>query len=104
MWSTAEFKACLPLYYAMSSAASSFIIKEDSKNYKLAKVVSTKLSIEDENLLQQITVIAYKLGSIKEPTKSELVRLILTHALSSIKNESKKLSLLSQQYEKKNSG
>jgi hypothetical protein len=60
----------------MTAAASSIVSKENKKkNYKLTKGVSTKLSIEDNNFLQQVTAIAYQDGSIKEPTKSELVRL-----------------------------
>jgi hypothetical protein len=65
-------------------------------NKKLTRVVSTKLSIEDDNFLQQITTVAYRDGTIKEPTKSELVRFLVTLVLSSIRHEQEKLSLLAQ--------
>ena len=63
---------------------------------KLTRVVSTKLSVGDDDFLQQLTAIAYQDGSIKVPTKSELVRFILTLALSSIRKEQARLSLLTQ--------
>jgi hypothetical protein len=37
--------------------------------------------------------VAYRDGTIKEPTKSELVRFLVTHILSSIRQEQEKLSL-----------
>jgi hypothetical protein len=47
--------------------------KGDGDNTKkLTRVISTKLSIEDDNYLQQVTTVAYRNGDIKEPTKSEL--------------------------------
>lgn len=54
---------------------------------KLTKVVSTKLSIEDDKPLQQVSTMAFQYGSIKEPTKSELVRFLITLLLSLIKKE-----------------
>jgi hypothetical protein len=68
--------------------------KDGSK--KLAKVVSTKLSIEEDILLQQVTTVAYGDGTIKEPTKSELVRFLVTLVLYSIRQEQEKLYLLAQ--------
>ena len=47
--------------------------KMNEYDKKLTRVVSTKLSIEDDIFLQQLTTVAYKDGTIKEPTKSELV-------------------------------
>ena len=66
--------------------------KDDSK--KLTKVLSTKLSIEDDNFLQQVTTVAYRNGDIKEPTKSELVRFLITLLLSGIRKEQERLSLV----------
>ena len=40
----------------------------NKKNHKLTRVVSTKLSIEDDDFLQYITTLAYKGGKIKEPS------------------------------------
>jgi hypothetical protein len=39
-----------------------------NNNRKLTKVVSTKVSIEDDNDLQQVSTIAFQYGTIKEPT------------------------------------
>ena len=63
-------------------------------NKKLTRVVSTKLSIEDDILLQQVTNVAYGDGTINEPTKSELVRFLVTLVLYNIRNEQEKLYLL----------
>ena len=69
----------------------------DNKKKKLTRVISTKLSIEDDNYLQQVTTVAYRNGEIKEPTKSELVRFLITILLSGVRKEQEKLSLISQQ-------
>ena len=66
----------------------------DNGNKKLTRVVSTKLSIEDDILLQQVTNVAYGDGTINEPTKSELVRFLVTLVLYNIRNEQEKLYLL----------
>ena len=72
----------------MTTAASSIATEEcNKKNQKLKRVVSTKLSIEDDDLLQRITTLAYQKGDIKEPSKSEIVRLFITLSLSAIKKE-----------------
>jgi hypothetical protein len=73
----------------MTAAASPSSTKEDwKKNHKkLTRVVSTKLSIEDDDLLQRIATLAYQKGDIKMPSKSEIVRLFITVGLSSIKKE-----------------
>jgi DNA polymerase III delta prime subunit len=69
--------------------------KSDGDNTKkLTRVLSTKLSIEDDILLQQVTTVAYRNGEIKEPTKSELVRFLITLLLSSVRKEQERLSLL----------
>jgi hypothetical protein len=77
------------------------IDKEKMNDYdkKLTRVVSTKLSIEDDNFLQQLTTVAYKDGTIKEPTKSELVRFLVTILLSKVRQEMEKQSLPSQKSE-----
>ena len=64
---------------------------------KLTRVISTKLSIEDDNYLQQVTTVAYRNGEIKEPTKSEFVRFLIAILLSGVRKEQEKLSLISQQ-------
>jgi hypothetical protein len=80
----------------MTAAASFSIAAEDNgrKNHKLTRVVSTKLSIEDDDFLQYITTLAYQDGSIKEPSKSEIVRFFITLCLSTIIKEQP--SLLTQ--------
>ena len=71
---------------------------------KLTRVVSTKLSIEDDNFLQQLTTNANtnanRYGIIKELTKSAMVRFLITVSLSSIRQEMDKQSLPSQKSEK----
>jgi hypothetical protein len=73
----------------MTTAASYSIATEEKskKNHKLTRVVSTKLSIEDDDLLQHIATLAYQNGSVKIPSKSEIVRLFITTCLSTIKKE-----------------
>ena len=68
----------------------------DDNKKKLTRVVSIKLSIEDDIFLQQVTTVAYRDGTIKEPTKSELVRFLVTLVLYSIRKEQEKLYLLAQ--------
>ena len=99
-----QFKASLALFHTMTAAAaaSSYSPIDTEENNrrknlrKLTRVVSTKLSVGDDDFLQQLTAIAYQDGSIKVPTKSELVRFILTLALSSIRKEQARLSLVTQ--------
>jgi hypothetical protein len=73
----------------MMTAATSSVVKENSskKSQKLTRVVSTKLSIEDADLLQHISTLAYQNGDIKEPSKSEILRFFITLGLSAIKKE-----------------
>ena len=47
--------------------------KMNNEDKKLTRVVSTKLSMEDDNFLQQVTTDAYRALIIKEITKSALV-------------------------------
>jgi hypothetical protein len=74
------------------------VASNDNKK-KLTRVVSTKLSIEDDILLQQVTTVAYGNGTIKEPTKSELVRFLVTLVLYSIRKEQGKLYFIAQKSE-----
>jgi hypothetical protein len=69
------------------AAAGSTVNENSKKNHKLTRVVSTKLSKEDDDLLQHISTLAYQNGSIKIPSKSEIVRLFITLSLSAIKKE-----------------
>jgi DUF1009 family protein len=64
---------------------------EDDNKKKLTKVVSTKLSIEDDNLLQQFANFVYKAGIIKAPAKSEMLRVMVTHVLSDFEKKTKTL-------------
>ena len=82
----------------MTASASSPIASKQNQenNGKLKRVVSAKLSIEAYNSLQQVSDIAFQYGSIKEPTKSELVRFLITLLLSAIKEEYKRRNLPTQ--------
>jgi hypothetical protein len=77
-----------------ASPSAPIATKENQENNgKLKRVVSTKLSIEDYNSLQQVSDVAFQYGRIKEPTKSELVRFLITLLLSAIKEEYKRRNL-----------
>jgi hypothetical protein len=54
---------------------------------KLTKVISTKLSIEDYNLFQILTNLAYQHGEIKEATQSELLRYIIVQAVNELRSK-----------------
>jgi hypothetical protein len=79
----------------MTASTSSQVANKENQenNSKLKRVVSTKLSIEDYNSLQQVSDVAFQYGSIKEPTKSELLRFLITLLLSAIKEEYKRRNL-----------
>jgi hypothetical protein len=81
----------------MAAATSSVVNPNSKKKHKLTRVVSTKLSIEDDNLLQHITTLAYQDGSIKEPSKSEIVRFLITLCLSAIIKEQPSLLVAQKQ-------
>jgi hypothetical protein len=70
------------------TATISSIVKENSEsNHKFTRVVSTKLSVEDDDFLQRLTTIIYPVGRNKGLSKSELVRLFVTVSLSGIRKE-----------------
>lgn len=72
----------------MTEATPSIVAKEDKRNnHKLTRVVSTKLSIEDHDFLQQLTDKAYQVGAIKE-------RLIITLVSSELRNRPDLVPLL----------
>jgi hypothetical protein len=81
-------------------AAASSVVGDYSskKNRRLTRVVSTKLSIEDDDLLQHITTLAYQHGDIKKPSKSEIVRFFISLILSAIIKEQPSL-LVAQKIE-----
>jgi hypothetical protein len=80
------------------TATTSSTVKENSEsNHKLTRVVSTKLSIEDDDFLQYITTLAYQDRRIKEPSKSELVRYFVTLSLSIVRKEIPSLVTQKQQ-------
>jgi hypothetical protein len=80
----------------MATTAASPTGREKSNDYKKLTKVSTKLSIEDDKALQQVSTTAFQYGSIKEPTKSELVRFLITLLLSAIRKEQERLSSLAK--------
>ena len=71
----------------MSAATSVVGANSGKKKHKLTRVVSTKLSREDDDLLQHITTLAYQHGDIKIQSKSEIVRFFITLVLSAIIKE-----------------
>jgi hypothetical protein len=81
----------------MTEAASSIVKENSKKNHKLTRVVSTKLSTEDDDLLQHITTLAYQNGSIMEPSKSEIVRFFISLCLSAIIKEQPSLLVAQKQ-------
>jgi hypothetical protein len=54
---------------------------------KLTKVISTKLSVQDYNLFQILTNLAYQHGEIKEATISELLRYIIVQAVNELRSK-----------------
>jgi predicted regulator of Ras-like GTPase activity (Roadblock/LC7/MglB family) len=61
---------------------------------RLLQVVLTKVSKEDDIFLQQLTDKAYQVGAIKERSKSELLRLIITLVSSELRNRPDLVPLL----------
>jgi hypothetical protein len=60
---------------------------DDNNKKKLTKVVSTKLSIEDDSLFQQLTYFVYKARIIRAPAKSEMLRVMVTYVLSDLRKK-----------------
>jgi hypothetical protein len=54
---------------------------------KLSKVLSTKVTREDSRKFRVLTTIGYQNRVIKEDTPSEMLRFIITHALSHLQNQ-----------------
>jgi hypothetical protein len=61
---------------------------------RLLQVVSTKVSKEDGIFLRQLTDKAYQVGAIKERSKSELLRLIITLVSSELRSRPDLIPLL----------
>jgi hypothetical protein len=59
----------------------------NTKNKKLTKVISTKLSVQDYNLFQILTNLAYQHGEIKEATPSELLRYIIVQGVNELRSK-----------------
>jgi hypothetical protein len=53
---------------------------------KLARVLSTKLSIDDYNAFLTLTKLEYEAGLIKEQSPSELLRFTIRRLLSQLRN------------------
>jgi hypothetical protein len=51
----------------------------NKKNKKLTRVLSTKLSIEDNERFQKCTNFAYNVGVMEEPSTSKFLRFIVTY-------------------------
>jgi hypothetical protein len=75
----------------MAAVPSSIPVKRRMRrrfNKTLTNVISTKVSAEDDMFLEQLTNSAYRVGAIKEPSKSEFLRLILRSAFDELKSRS----------------
>jgi hypothetical protein len=59
--------------------------KGESKK-KLSKVISTKVTREDSRKFRVLTTIGYQNRVIKEDSPSEMLRFIITFALSHLQN------------------
>ena len=68
----------------MSSDSTSAIEKRGSERKKLAKVLSTKLSIDDYNVFRILTNQAYRSGAIREDGPSEMLRYMITPVVDEI--------------------
>ena len=62
----------------MSTASKYTRGKRKSNRKKLKKVLSTKISIEDYNVFRIFTNHAYRNGTIKRDSPSEMLRYIIT--------------------------
>jgi hypothetical protein len=62
--------------------------KTSNEEYKkkLSKVLSTKVTREDSRKFRVLTTIGYQNRVIKEDSPSEMLRFIVTHALSHLRN------------------
>jgi hypothetical protein len=60
---------------------------EEHKNNKLSKVLSTKVTREDSRKFRVLTTIGYQNRVIKEDSPSEMLRFIITFALSHLQNQ-----------------
>jgi hypothetical protein len=58
--------------------------REDNK--KLTRVISKKLSIEDHKAFRVLANLTYQYGGIKEDSPSEMLRFIITSAVSLLHN------------------
>jgi hypothetical protein len=65
-------------------------------NKKLAKVLSTKLSIDDYNAFVMLTKLEYQAGLIKEESTSELLRFTIRYILNQVHNQPEYLILKQQ--------
>jgi hypothetical protein len=61
---------------------------------RMSQAVSTKVSKEDSIFLQQLTDKAYQVGAIKERSKSELLRLIVSLVSGELRNRPDLVPLL----------
>jgi hypothetical protein len=81
----------------MAAVPSSIPVKRRMRrrfSKQLTKVISTKISAEDDTLLEQLTNGAYRVGAIKERSKSEFLRLILHSAFDELKSRPDIMPLL----------
>ena len=61
--------------------------QRNRNNKKLTRVISTILSIEDHKTFRVLTNLTYRYGGIKEDSPSEMLRFIITSAVSLLHNK-----------------
>jgi hypothetical protein len=61
-------------------------LKLNNNNQKLTKVLSAKLSIQDQNICKLIAGQLFKERILDEPTTSALIRALLMFAIDDFKN------------------
>jgi len=77
-------------------------VNQKNNNKKLAKVLSTKLSIEDYNAFLTLTKLEYQAGLIKEESTSELLRFTIRHILNQVHNQPEYLIFKQEQQQEQN--
>jgi hypothetical protein len=72
------------IFFVYMTAVDGTKRREDNK--KLTRVISTKLSIEDHKAFRVLTNLTYQYGGIKEDSPSEMLRFIISSAVSLLHN------------------
>ena len=71
----------------MSTVVKREEINNEPYKKKLIKVLSTKVTREDSRKFRVLTTLGYQYGAIKGDSPSEMLRFIITFALSHLQNQ-----------------